>query len=756
MINSLEADEEFLRKGIISVLDELANGSLIPPMGEAWTQYHTSSSTTLPTSISQLCVVEGLCKCVMVGICSQNDPYHEHYNVSQPIQLERSRDMMILQELLPRYWAIPDMNTRPAFLKVIFLLTELASETFLMATIDDLKIKNTTASLLLPVIVENLSPEKLRDYLADRDTDEAQHVVATNVIVMLLCLLSICSLEEKTNAVHEDMTSPMVSPRPSINDFSSENISLDGNEYQSINSLNMNVANDAAMRKLLLTLKGYIEEFWKSGYKEYIIRCTDSMHQDATGERVARVYTNLVFHITSEMGEEIAKHTIPTLFKRLVNTFPPATPSFRDMLFDLSKRYKTFFYKPVVSCVASNDEQKVTHAMSLITCLRRYLSGVQFWMQDAEMINVLLLSNVGQPKKPKTSEKNLMPGSQSSTPQANSAPSEAQWGHTTLGQCVVAAEFMWAIKELRHKQKDPQRNMEEDEIAKKFLIDLERRLAVFLTAKEKTSLVPLPLRVILCNIFNDIRFFCNTTHRPGWLTRAIDWACQPITSTPEHVYQHVLPIINAEESPAANNPYADNRLPVLHTGHLADSSLMFQRIHNVYLQVIEELQDESNEYTDYGGYFKKTGEQQNESQTDDRSIEIKRHKRYHVIYSMYPISQTAALTLDLRPSLKPSVTGENNNELEMKDGPALKLAKYRFEHMEEINQNSYGSVFSLLATVYTTLSSQEFNRLVRPLWESHMEDRKPQSFIPAVFLLMECGEKIPKTMIEVCTHDFYR
>jgi len=98
-----------------------------------------------------------------------------------------------------------------------------------------------------------------------------------------------------------------------------------------------------------------------------------------------------------------------------------------------------------------------------------------------------------------------------------------------------------------------------------------------------------------------------------------------------------------------------------------------------------------------------------------------------------------------------AVTGDGTN-----DGPALKLAKYKFENMEEINQHPFGSVFSLLAAVFTTLSSNEFGRLVRPLWERHMDDRKPQSFIPAVFLLMECGEKIPKTMIEVCTHDFYR
>ncbi|KAK4517879.1 uncharacterized protein ATC70_001227 [Mucor velutinosus] len=767
-IMHLDQQDE-IRSGILHIMDTLATGTLIPPIGPAWAQYHTKDS--IPVSIAQLCVVEGLLKCTMVGVCSQSDPYQGTHEASRADLIERARDILVLQDLLQRYWIEPELDAQPAYFKIIFLISELACETFLMASVEDLKIKTSTVSLLLPLVVDKLSPAKLQNYLANRHTDETQKMVTSNVIVMLLALLSICSLEEQPippQTSSSNISSPNLSPRPSVPDFNSDNMNLSiidsQHDAQSINSFNVNNSNDAAMRKTLMTLKGYIEEFWKSGYKDFILTGTESMHQDATGERVARAYQNLVFHIDPAMGEEIAKKTLPSLFKRLVDTYPPALPALCNMLYALSKRFRSFFFKPVVSCVASDDEDKVSQLLTLMTVLRRYLSGVQFWMQDAEMINVLLLSDVGVSKKQqREAASSAAASSRSGTPQlkVNDTPQDAQWGSTNLGQCTIATEFMWAVKELRMKQRDPHRNMEEDEIAKKFLIDLERRLAVFLTAKEKTTTVPMPLRVILCNIFFDIRFFCNTTHRPGWLTRVIDWAVQPVVSTPEHAYHHILPTINPDESPSPNNPHIESTMPLLHTGHLSDIAYMFQRLHNVYLNVVEQLQFETNDTQDYGGSLLKTGtvlQQTADGDSDDtRSVEVPRHKRQQVIQSMYPISRSAALSLDLDPpsTTAPITSNGSSQDTLPAEGPALKLARYKFENMEEINQHPFGSVFSLLAAVFTTLSSNEFSRLVRPLWERHMDDRKPQSFIPAVFLLMECGEKIPKTMIEVCTHDFY-
>jgi hypothetical protein len=737
-INDMDMDESLIRSGILQILDKIANGSLIPPKGLEWSTYHTNKRSIPSPTIAQLCVVEALCKCVMVGICSQNDPYQSLTTATADSNLiERTRHILIMQELLPRYWIEPTdtKSTCPAYLKIIFLITELAIETFLDATVDDLTIKTSTASILLPLIVDKLSPSKLQSYLADRNTDEHQKKATSNVIVMLLSLLSICSLEESTpghRSPNSNLSTPNLSPRPSVPDFAiGSDMSI--SEAQSIHSLNLNMSTDIAARKTLLILKGYIEEFWKSGYKNFILRGTEVIHQDVTGERAACIYQNLVFHLDPVIGEEITKKTLPSLFQWLVDTLPPALPALCKMLYALSRRYRTFFYKSVVSCVASDDEEKVSACLTLITCLRKYLSGVQFWMQDAEMINVLLLSNVGANSQKQEQQKN-----------------DDGWGSTTLGQCIIAGEFMWAVKDLRAKQRDPHRNMEEDEIAKKFLIDLERRLAVFLTAKEKTSWVPMPLRIILCNIFLDLRFFCNTTHRPGWLMRVIDWAIQPVTSTPEHLFHPVLPTIYPDQSPSPNNPLSlDPSLPLLHTGHLTDVSVMFQRMHNVYIDVIKPLQIETDDLQEYANVFVALVEELSEVPP--------RHKRQQAIQAMYPMTRSALTALDLSPpSIALANTTASNESTAVEGCPALKLARYRFENMEEINQDAFGAAFSLLAAVFTTLSSQEFSKLVRPLWERHMDDRKPRSFIPAVFLLMECGEKIPKTMIEVCTHDFYR
>ncbi|KAG2213031.1 hypothetical protein INT47_011180 [Mucor saturninus] len=733
---------EQVRSSILTILDDLVNGSLIPVMGSTWKSYHSRSTTTVPNAVARFCVVEALLKSLMMGNCNQTNPYHGVATTTNPA--ERSRDLIILQELLPRYWKEPGVDERPAYFKIIFLLTELACETFLMSSVEDLKVKTSVASLLIPLVVDKLSPAKLQYYLADRNTVEIQKMVAFNVIVMLLSLLSICSFQEQPlQQPGSTFSSPKLSPQPSMPDFASIATSISttdiSHDYQSISSFNIHIASDAAMRKLLLTLKSYIEEFWNSGYKDLILAGTESMHQDTSGERSARCFQNLIFHINPTMGEEIVKKTLPSLFKRLVDTYPPAIPSICQMLHEISKRYRSSFFKPVVSCVASDDEDKVSNLLNLITCLRRYMSGVQFWMQDAEMINVLLLSDVGKSKKNKEGTSSNTP----SNPQLKVGDSE--WGSTTLGQCAIATEFMWAIKEMREKQRDPHRNMEEDEIAKKFLIDLERRLSVFLTAKEKMALVPMPLRVILCNIFMDMRFFCNTTHRPGWLTRVIDWATQPVVSTPDHVFHHVLPIINPDESPTPNNPPSQSKMAVLHMGHLEEVTIMFERLNGVYLNVVDILQYETNDSNIFGGSMPKPAQ----SGTEDRYSEVPRHKRQQLIHRMYPISRSAALSLDLNPP----VSADDGSGIV--DAPASKLAKYRFENMEKINQDPFGSVFSLLAAVFTTLSSLEFGKLVRPLWERHVDDRKSQSFIPAVFLLMECGEKIPKVMIEVCTHDFY-
>ncbi|KAI8888495.1 hypothetical protein K501DRAFT_303334 [Backusella circina FSU 941] len=703
----------YIRSGIVRLLDSISTGRLLPLKGRGWYSYYNKTvDDEIPISVSRLCLVEALCKSLMGGTLSQTDPYTGMVELLDNNWIERARDILVMEELFPRYWMEPEEDTKPAYLKIIFLLSELACETFINATLDDLRSKTSTTSLLLPLVVEKLSPNKLKRLLAERDTNSSQRKVAYNVVTMLLCLLSICSLEENPKKANgSNHSSPNLSPKLSVDELDQTSI------------FSSDLPRNGMTQSMVLTLKGYILEFWNSGYKDIILEVTAEMHQDSSGERVACVYQNLVFNINDRMGEEIARKTLPSLFKRLSETYPPIIPSLTEMLVNLSKRFKLYFYNPVMKCVASDNEMKVAKSLTLISCLRRYMSAVQFWMQDPEMVSIMLLNDVDS----------LLSASKKQGPRVNIENDEPKWGTTSLGQCAIATEFLWAIKELRSK--NPKRDLEEVEVAKKFLIDLERRLSVFLTAKEKLHMIPMPLRVILCNIFLDLRFFCGTTHRPGWLNCVINWAIQPVIPATQPFNLAQKEDVSPSKSQESNTLWLDSH-------DFENVNIMFTRIKSVYLTVIGELQYETFDSSDHR-HRRESMIPPEPAKPDPSSIEVPRYKRHEAISTMYPISYNSAMALDLDPP----VLSDNYNEAES-GGPASKISKYRYYHMNEINQDVFGSILSLLAAVFATLSNPEFGRLVRPLWERFIDDRKPQSFLPAGFLFLECAEKIPKTVIE--------
>lgn len=96
-----EADLVYAK--ILDLLDRLANGNLIPILGKYWDRYSTAqdnNDSNPPVAVAQLCVVEGLCKALMVGRYGHEDPYKGKSNISQHISFESARDKLILQTLL--------------------------------------------------------------------------------------------------------------------------------------------------------------------------------------------------------------------------------------------------------------------------------------------------------------------------------------------------------------------------------------------------------------------------------------------------------------------------------------------------------------------------------------------------------------------------------------------------------------------------------------------------------------------------------
>lgn len=89
----------------------------------------------------------------------------------------------------------------------------------------------------------------------------------------------------------------------------------------------------------------------------------------------------------------------------------------------------------MLACVASDSDKKVAEYLHLIFILRNYMSGIELFMQDAELISVVILSDVGRDS--------------SKTASTISSTSQIPWGTITLGQCVIIMEFMLTIRQLR-------------------------------------------------------------------------------------------------------------------------------------------------------------------------------------------------------------------------------------------------------------------------------------------------------------------
>lgn len=117
---------------------------------------------------------------------------------------------------------------------------------------------------------------------------------------------------------------------------------------------------------------------------------------------------------------------------------PESSPSLKNLLLTLSSKYRAEFFKPMLSCVASDSESKITEQLHLILILSNYISGVELFMQDVELMTVIILSDVGSGTSIDEKHQSNM-----------SNISKIAWGSTTLGQCAIVMEFLWTIRQLR-------------------------------------------------------------------------------------------------------------------------------------------------------------------------------------------------------------------------------------------------------------------------------------------------------------------
>ncbi|KAL1925577.1 uncharacterized protein VTP21DRAFT_460 [Calcarisporiella thermophila] len=680
-----------IQSNLHSFLAQLADGSLIHVPPESYTQVESGATTE---EITQCIFLEGLVKCLLV------------------------RDLRVrkylVQHLLKTYWVEPKRTIQAAWEHIVFMFADAATEILsdsTFSTIDPDKILESLPYHLLFHMHSSLAPNRIQGI--------SRHIISA------LCAVCVSSLAIKSGTIDERRKSISIGQRWSGLDTTTTSFGFlgAGSETDGIKTPD----------PLMQLAKDYLKQMWDYGYHEEIIDLVSETIEGDNFERFMLIYHPIVFGISDEIGSAIVKETLPKLFDRLCAVNPKPTRSIYSLLKLLMSKHRPHFYKPILACVASDDMEKVVQTVNLIVCLERYIPTIMLFIQDPELMSVIALSDVGTGNKRNDSGE-------------SESENQPKFASTTLGQCMILFEFIWAIRHLRCRQIESDSLSETIELTKKFLVEFERHVSIILAAKEKTKrLVPMPLRVLLCNLFFEIRMFCKTMHRPGWLSRALDWATR---LSPKIIIDRSS--TKPDMTSAKSGLYSEDSPFQTASSHqiekwLDEVTIMFQKVRMVSA-IVDENEVKVSEKDDIV----------------DRPVSIMSTKSFN------------SHTHDGRTLLRPSTPSTSRNGSFRRrsaftfpgasgaDTSSTALSPISTDHaarrlyrVNQVNQDPYGSVLSLLVSVYAMLTPEDLSRLAPYLWEKHLQGWCPKSFHPATFLIMQCGEKIPHQIVAMISQDLY-
>ncbi|KAI5116269.1 hypothetical protein M0805_007718 [Coniferiporia weirii] len=232
---------------------------------------------------------------------------------------------------------------------------------------------------------------------------------------------------------------------------------------------------------------------------------------------------DVILHVGSSLVSSLPENSrkttvgliIPQCQERMISD-PPPYPCERltRLLGSFATVCPQIFYKPLFLCAASTKEEIVAHQLAILVMLERYMPS--FWITDAEMVSVALMSNPagrGGIGRDKEKEEQL-----------------PAWAKPRLGQTIVLLELMGKLRTLRtdHAAKQDAGLTSSLSIAKvvKFASTLEARLVILIDAKEQTMLLPLSQRILFSSLFLEIRLLSRTLKSTAWLPRIIAWTVQ--------------------------------------------------------------------------------------------------------------------------------------------------------------------------------------------------------------------------------------
>ncbi|KAG0253183.1 hypothetical protein BG011_006509, partial [Mortierella polycephala] len=593
----------------------------------------------------------------------------------------------LVHDMIPRYWVEPVPKYPMSMDEPIRVFGRAASDLVLSAPVAYAEGSELMKSLILDLMLfikEFMSPSDLSGTVS-------KETVST-LVRYILAVFSIeyleiqqqervstensrapydeQSLSRRTSIVTE-VSQEYASVTPPPRSPVSPNVSGENFQARSLPPQVPNLVVDEQSYPVLYHARAYFDALWSSGYQEVIISQLKAEMENISFRRLVQLYYRIVLGSSIAIGSDVLSSTLGMFFNKLVDHQPEPSERLSQLLLQLSVMHRAAFFKPMIACVASDSTQFVTDYLCILSCLETHMGLVDLYMKDADMICVITMTDVG-PERPRL----------------DSQTQVLKWGSCTVGQCVVILEFIYAIKRLSRSGDNHQ-----VEIGKMFLIDLERKLGLYLVSKEKRILVPRPLRVLLCLVFYEIRMLCKTIHRPGWMSRILDWAIN-----------HNLP------SEAGNTQGTPNGF----------SDTMRLRIKHIYNSVDGLIGEHKDRNRDTRQVF-------NSIAATSRAIPS--------------LSNKQPATLDASKRTGGSIAKK-------KVPRSLRLGR-----LPDIQMDETVAVLKLLITVHSAIHASEYLQLIEPLWNIYCIESRPNIASSAAFLFVKCADIAPKAIYDLVIRD---
>ncbi|OAQ29570.1 hypothetical protein K457DRAFT_32202 [Linnemannia elongata AG-77] len=595
----------------------------------------------------------------------------------------------LLHELLPVYWVEPDSRYPLALDGPVRIFGQAASEFVLNAPVAYADGSELTKSLILDMTIflqEFLPPAGLRGSVSNE--------AVTSVVRFILMVFSIEYLEVQSQEPSTSFDIPRPSrddmeptPRASISTESereaiprtpprsplSPNVSGENFQARILPPQDQGLPDEKA-NPVVQQARNYFDAIWDQGYQGTIVDQMKIESENIVFRRLINLYHRVILGSSTARSSLILNATLSTFFNKLVVHQPEPNERLSGLLLQLSVVHRASFFKPMIACVASDSTQFVADYLCILSCLETHMGLVDLYMRDADMICVIAMTDVGH-ERPRRDSQAQAQG--------------LKWGSCTVGQCIIVLEFIYAIKRLASSGDNY-----EIEVGKMFLIDLERKLGMYLITKEKKILVPRPIRVMLCMIFYEIRMLCKTIHRPGWLPRILDWALNQQAT--------------AEGGSAQGGPHGI-------------SETMRLRIKHIYSNVDGLVGERKDRYT---------------LKIDNRSA------------STLKPSRTESSVGARRAS-----TNESNRASNQYMKANATLQPKRIVRMPDIRLDETVAVLTLLITVHSAIHVSEYLQLIDPLWNIYCLESGPKVASSAAFLFVKCADVAPKAIHNIISRD---